>query len=215
MTAKIRLTILIGGGGRLPALYARAQAADFPAEIALVVSYKKASPGLDWATERGIAARSFPWSPWKTARHSRADYDMALAGLLQEHGIQLVVLAGWMRLLSPAFLNHFPNRVINLHPALLTETFDPYLTLDDGRTIPVFRGHQAIEDALAAGVDTTGCTVHYVTPLMDAGPILLRREVSIQPGDTPETLGARIHLVEDELLPQAVEIACKHLDDQD
>jgi folate-dependent phosphoribosylglycinamide formyltransferase PurN len=203
--------VLIGGGSRLAAIYEGSHQPGSLAEITLVLSFKKRSSGLEWAKEQGLEARYWRWSDWKAAGHSRTEYDTSLATLLLEYRIDLVVLAGWGLLLSESFLEKFPGRIINVHPALLTETFEPYITLSDGRSIPVFRGNHAIEEALAAGIDTTGCTVHYVTGLMDAGPVLLQREVPILPGDTYETLADRIHAAEDELLPRAIEIACQKL----
>lgn len=205
---KLRLAVLIGGGGRLRAIYEGVQRPDSKGQIALVISFKKESPGLEWARTQGLNGRYWRWSEWRKAGHSRAEYDTALADLLVEHQIDLVVLAGWGLLLQPEFLARWAGRVINVHPALLTPTLEPEVRLEDGRTIPVFRGNHAIELALAAGVDTTGCTVHYVTAEMDAGPILLKREVPIYPHDTLATLTDRIHKAEDELLPQGIEIAC-------
>jgi formyltetrahydrofolate-dependent phosphoribosylglycinamide formyltransferase len=142
---------------------------------------------------------------------SREEYDQALAELLDENGIELIVLAGWGLLLSPAFIERFKGRIINVHPALLTETFEKYVTLSDGRSIEVFRGNNAIELALAAGVDTTGCTVHYVTEQMDAGPVLLKQEVPILPNDNFDSLAERIHAMEDRLLPEGIELACQRI----
>ncbi len=208
---KLKLAVMIGGGGRLPAIYDGTRQPGSLAQIVLVISHKKASPGLDWARTQGLHARSWRWSEWKAVGRERAEYDAALATLLEETGIDLVVLAGWGLLLGAAFVAKFAGRIINVHPALLTETFESEVRLSDGRLIPVFRGNHAIEEVLAAGLDTTGCTVHYVTDLMDAGPLLLQREVPILPGDTPDTLGNRIHAAEDALLPQAIEIACRQI----
>lgn len=209
--SKKRLAVLIGGGSRLPAIYEGSKQPGSSAEIALVLSFKKCSSGLEWAKEQGLEARYWRWSDWKAAGHSRIEFDNSLATLLQEYQIDLVVLAGWGLLLGEPFLEKFPGRIINVHPALLTETFESHITLANGRSIPVFRGNHAIEEVLAAGIDTTGCTVHYVTGLMDAGLILLQREVPILPGDTYDTLAGRIHAAEDELLPQAIEIACQQI----
>ena len=207
---KVKLAVLIGGGGRLPAICEGVARFDWQpgAVVTLVLSYKKKSAGLEWAIERSYDARYWRWSQWKAAGQSRAAYDAALADLLVGAGVELIVLAGWGLLLDPAFLGRFAGRVINVHPALLTETFQSQVALADGRTIPVLRGNDAIEQALAGGLDTTGCTVHYVTDQMDTGPILLKREIPILPTDTITSLADRIHAVEDELLPLGIELAC-------
>jgi phosphoribosylglycinamide formyltransferase-1 len=111
-----------------------------------------------------------------------------MSGWLGLHGVDLVVAAGYMHLLTPAFLKRFPGRVVNVHPALL----------------PAFPGLHAVEEALAAGVDETGATVHIVDEGVDTGPVLLQEPVVVLPGDTVETLHARIREVEHRLLPRAV-----------
>jgi phosphoribosylglycinamide formyltransferase-1 len=113
---------------------------------------------------------------------------------LASHGVDLVVLAGYMHLLRPCFLERFPGRVINVHPALL----------------PQFPGAHAIEEALAAGVPVTGATVHYVDEGIDTGDVIVQREVPVRHGDTVETLRARIQAVEHELLPAVVRELCAH-----
>jgi phosphoribosylglycinamide formyltransferase-1 len=115
----------------------------------------------------------------------RAERDLVLATWLEEHGVELVVLAGYMHLLTEPFLRRFPGRIVNVHPSLL----------------PAFPGAHAIADALAAGVETTGVTVHYVDEGLDTGPVIAQQEVPVEPRDTLE---ARIHAVEHELLPKVV-----------
>ena len=123
---------------------------------------------------------------------TREDRDRALADWLESHDVELVVLAGYMHLLRPCFLERFPGSVINVHPALL----------------PQFPGAHAIEDALAAGVPVTGATVHYVDEGVDTGDVIRQREVRVLDGDTVETLRARIQAVEHELLPSVVQELC-------
>ncbi len=207
----MKIAALIGGGGRLPAIYAGTQKPDALAELALVVSFKRKSSGLEWARELGLPAEYFRWIDWKAQNKQRAEFDLALAELLHARQIELIVLAGWGLLLSPAFLEQFPNRLINVHPALLTDNLAEEVSLEDGRRIPVFRGNYALEEAWKAGVPVTGCTVHYVTSEMDVGPVILKREVPRLPNDTLETLSERVHAAEDEILPQAIEIVCKRL----
>jgi phosphoribosylglycinamide formyltransferase 1 len=120
---------------------------------------------------------------------SRDERDAAMADWLEQHGVELVVLAGYMHLLTPAFLERFPGRVLNVHPSLL----------------PAFPGAHAVADQLAAGVRESGCTVHLVDEGVDSGPIVLQERVPVLDGDTEETLHARIKEVEHRLLPQAVE----------
>jgi phosphoribosylglycinamide formyltransferase-1 len=120
---------------------------------------------------------------------SREARDLAMAGWLSGRGVSLVVCAGYMHLLSPAFLARFPGRIVNVHPSLL----------------PAFPGARAIEDALAAGVESTGVTVHLVDEGLDSGPVLEQREVPVEPR---ETLEQRIHAVEHVLLPKVVRELC-------
>lgn len=208
---KIRLAALIGGGGRLKAIAEGTAGAGSRAGLELVVSFKNYSAGLEWAREQGFPGQYHRWSDWKAAGKTRLEFDLALAKILEESRVGLVVLAGWGLMLSPEFLARFPGRVINIHPALLTETALEKITLSSGITLPVFRGHRALEEAWEAGVPFTGCTVHYVTPAMDVGPVLLSREIPRLPGDTLETLSGRVHQAEDELLPRAIELACEKL----
>ena len=126
---------------------------------------------------------------------SRDERDAAMADWLQQHGVGLVVLAGYMHLLTTRFLERFPERVINVHPSLL----------------PAFPGAHAVADQLAAGVAESGCTVHVVVEEVDAGPILLQERVPVRADDTVESLHARIKEVEHRLLPRAVEeLLCAH-----
>ncbi len=125
--------------------------------------------------------------------------------MLRLFRVDLVVLVGWMRILSASFIELFPRRIINLHPALIPDdgTGNTYTTRD-GTQIPVFRGLHVVKQALDAGIKTTGSTVHYVTPEVDAGPVICREEVPIREGDTEETLHERLKLVEHKLIVEAV-----------
>ena len=199
-----RIAVLIGGGSRLPALYNDAQQSG-AYEIALVVSFKPASAaaGIAFAQERGIPTHSLLLKDFNASGRSRTDYDAHLADVVEAAAPDLVVLAGWGLMLSSAFLGRFPQRIINVHPALLTDDNAPTIETTRG-TIPVIRGNHAIADALRLGVRVSGATVHHITADMDAGPVILRREVPVLTDDTPDTLGARIHALEDEILPRAV-----------
>jgi len=124
----------------------------------------------------------------------RAARDAAMADWLEQHGVRLVVLAGYMHILTPAFLDRFPDAVVNVHPSLL----------------PAFPGAHAVEEQLAAGVSESGATVHLVDEGVDSGPILAQERVSVLAGDTPDTLHARIKTVEHRLLPEVVRQLCAH-----
>ncbi len=198
--ASLRLGVLISGSGsNLQALIDAIESKELPGvEIALVVSNKADALGLQRTLQHKIPAI---YLPWKHPFESEAK----LIALLQLFEIDLIVLAGWMRILSADFLAQFSQRVINLHPALLPDdgTGSHYIT-SDGATIPVFRGLYAVKQAIDAGVTLTGSTVHYVTAEVDAGPVICREEVKIEPGDTEESLHERIKRVEHRLIVEAL-----------
>ena len=126
---------------------------------------------------------------------SREDLDRAIVGIMASHGVELIIMAGWMRVVTQVLFDAFPQRVINIHPSLL----------------PSFKGLQAIEQALAANVTVTGCTVHIACLEVDSGPILIQAAVPVLNGDTPETLHRRIQVQEHHILPQGIAIAAKKL----
>ena len=165
-----------GGGSNLRALAAAAERRELGAEIALVFA-DRACPALDWAAEQGI----------ETALVPRGD-DLALTATLEAVRPDVVVLAGYMRIIGPAMLAAFGGRILNTHPSLL----------------PAFPGAHAVADALAHGVTVTGCTVHLVDATLDGGPIVVQEAVPVLPGDDAGTLHARIRAVEHRLLPRAV-----------
>jgi phosphoribosylglycinamide formyltransferase 1 len=151
--------------------------------VRAVASNKRDAPALARANELPTAAfelRDYP---------AREERDEAMADWLELHGVELVVLAGYMHILTPRFLDRFPERVINVHPSLL----------------PAFPGAHAVAEQLAAGVAESGCTVHVVDEGIDSGPILMQERVPVLEGDTEETLHERIKQVEHRLLPLAVE----------
>jgi len=158
--------------------------ADLP--VVAAASDNTKARGLDRAVKAGIEAGAFPAAEFE----SRERRDQELAEWLGERGVELVVLAGYMRLLSEPFLNRFPARILNVHPSLL----------------PSFPGAHAVEDALAHGVKVTGATVHFVDEGIDTGPIVLQEAVAVREGDSPESLHERIQAVEHRLLPQAVRL---------
>ena len=181
----LRLGILVSGRGSNMASILRAiEEGRLNAEAVLVISDTPQAPALEIATAKGVKAvtivrKIFP---------DKASFEMAIASVLKAAEVELVVLAGFMRLLSPVFINEFPDRIINVHPALL----------------PAFPGVDAQKQALDYGVKIAGCTVHYVNEIMDGGRIIDQAAVAVMPGDTPETLSARILEQEHRLLPEVI-----------
>jgi len=184
---KCQIAALIGRGGRLKAIYECIKNHPF-AELKVVVSHKKESPGIEWAKEKGIEAFYFRLSDWKAQGKDRAAYDEELAKMLKERSVNLVVMAGWDLVVSNNFLKYFPNAVINIHPALS----------------PAFPGLDAPKQALDYGVKITGCTLHFVDEGVDTGPIIFQRAVEISDDDTLETLEEKIHQQEEEILCEGI-----------
>jgi len=184
---KKRIGVLISGrGSNFEALAASVDAGRIStAEIAIVLSNREDAPGLDRARARGIPARGIA-----SKGLEREAFDRQIAAALQEKGVDLVCLAGYMRLLSPYFVRAFPNRILNIHPSLL----------------PAFPGLEAQRQALEYGVKFTGATVHFVDEQLDAGPIIVQAVVPIEDGDTVETLSARILREEHRIYTEAVNI---------
>lgn len=172
-----------GRGSNFAAIVAAIEAGAVPARAAVLVSDRKNARAIELATAKGIPAYYFPYD-----RNNRRDFEERAADALRGHDCDLVCLAGYMRLLTPWFIRQFPNRILNIHPALL----------------PAFKGVNAQAQAVAAGVKVSGCTVHLVTEELDSGPILGRREVPVLEGDTAETLAARILVEEHKLYPQMI-----------
>jgi phosphoribosylglycinamide formyltransferase-1 len=181
-----RVAILISGrGSNMVALIEAAKDPSYPAEIALVVSNNPDAGGLARARAAGIATATIDHKPFGK---DRAGFEQALARVLAAHRIELICLAGFMRLLTAAFVAAWAGRIINIHPALL----------------PAFRGLDTHARALAAGAQTHGATVHFVVPEVDAGPTIAQAAVPVLAGDTPETLAARVLAVEHEIYPAAL-----------
>jgi phosphoribosylglycinamide formyltransferase 1 len=183
-----RIAVLASGSGsNLQAILdAVAGGTIHGAAVALVVSDRKNAYALERARRhqvpwRHLSAKDYP---------ARDEYDRELVDLLREKEIDLVVLAGFMRLMTPAFVQAFPNRIMNIHPSLL----------------PAFPGAHGVADALAYGVKVSGCTVHFVDEGMDTGPIILQEAVSVRDDDTEESLVERIHGLEHRLYPAAIDL---------
>jgi phosphoribosylglycinamide formyltransferase-1 len=177
-----------GTGSNLVALIAAVARGEVAVELVGVFSDVADAPALVRASEAGISAQAVPFD-----RADRAGWETRLADAVAATGADLVVLAGFMRILSSAFLDRWPHRVVNVHPSLL----------------PAFRGADAVGDALAAGVPTTGVTVHLVDELVDHGPILAQEAVDVRPGDTRATLHARLQEAEHRLLPHCVDLLAR------
>lgn len=184
-----RVAVLISGrGSNLVSLIEAARAADFPAEIALVLSNRPGAGGLDRARDAGIEALAIDHKAYP----GRESFEQALDAALRERGIEFVCLAGFMRVLTPWVVERWSGRMINIHPSLL----------------PLFRGIHTHERALAEGVLLHGCTVHFVVPELDAGPIVAQAAVPVVPGDTPDSLAARVLAQEHLLYPRALRAIC-------
>jgi len=184
MADRAPIGVLISGrGSNMAALLYASRAADCPFEIALVLSNDPDAPGLALAKAEGVAtvARDHRGTP-------RAAFDQWIDGQLRAAGCTHVALAGYMRLLSPGFVEKWSNRIVNMHPALL----------------PLYPGLHTHEAALAAGDRHAGCTVHIVTEALDDGPILGQTRVAILPGDTADTLAARVLIAEHQLYPRCL-----------
>ncbi|MGZ3611109.1 MAG: phosphoribosylglycinamide formyltransferase [Ktedonobacteraceae bacterium] len=209
----LRLGVLISGSGsNLQAIIEAIESQQLTGvEIALVVSNKADAYGLQRALKHNLPVIYLPWeqrpvgTQFIAPRLTISVSESRLTTLLQLFQVDLIVLAGWMRILSAAFLEQFPQRVINIHPALLPDDgVGSTLTIKNGMQIPAFRGLHAVQQALDAGVKITGSCVHFVTPEVDAGPVICQEEVVIEEGDTEETLHERLKVVEHRLIVRAV-----------
>jgi phosphoribosylglycinamide formyltransferase-1 len=185
---KKRTAILISGrGSNMAALIEAAKAPDFPARIALVVSNRPEAGGLAHAQAAGIAVRVVDHKPFGNDRHA---FDAALQTVLEEAAIDIICLAGFMRLLTAPFVEAWSGRMINIHPALL----------------PSFKGLDTHARALAAGVKLHGCTTHFVSPAMDEGPIIMQAAVPVRDDDDVPTLAARVLAEEHRLYPMTLRL---------
>lgn len=188
-----RLVIMISGSGtNLQVIMDAITAGRLDAEIVLVVSNRKAAYGLVRAQQAGIPQLYFPLKPYLDSGKSRGAYDSDLATAIAQYRPDLIVLAGWMHILSPAFLDQFPQRVINLHPALPGQ----------------FAGANAVERTFEAyqrgETSKGGCMVHYAIPEVDAGAVLVKGEVPIYADDTLETFAERLHSTEHRIIVEAI-----------
>jgi len=181
----VKIGILISGrGSNMLALLNAVKSGEIPSsEVTVVISDRQSAAGLVKASELGVETVVV-----ERNGRMRQEHDAEIVGVLKERGVELVCLAGYMRLLSRDFIRAFPDRIINIHPSLL----------------PAFPGLDAQKQAFDHGVKITGCTVHFVNEDLDAGPIILQRAVLVQPDDTAETLAARILVEEHKAYVEAV-----------
>ncbi len=183
--AKLKVGVLISGrGSNMAALIEAARAPGYPAEIAVVISNVATAGGLETARQAAIPAVAIPHKGFP----DRESFDRAVSAELDRHGVGLVALAGFMRIQSPWFPARWKDRILNIHPSLL----------------PSFPGLHVQQQALDAGVRISGCTVHFVTAELDAGPIVAQAAVPVLPGDDADRLAARILRQEHRLYPEVV-----------
>jgi len=192
LTERVRTAILISGrGSNMSALIEAAREPEFSAEISLVVSDKPDAPGLAAALKVGVAAQAIDFR----SLSGKAEFEAALHAHLVSAGVELVCLAGFMRILSPDFVQRWRGRILNIHPSLL----------------PELRGLHTHERALAEARQEHGCTVHYVTAELDAGPIIVQARVPIFPEDDVEALVARVLVEEHGIYPKALDAVARAL----
>jgi phosphoribosylglycinamide formyltransferase-1 len=192
MSKKLKVAILISGrGSNMQALVAACENEDFPAEVVVVASNKKDAAGLEFARSKKIPTVFVDHKSFS----SREDFDKKMSEEIAKFDVDVVCLAGFMRLLSGWFVNRWFDRLINIHPSLL----------------PDFKGADAVGDAIKAGAKISGCTIHFVREEMDSGPIILQASVPIFADDSKETLAARILVEEHKTYPQALKILCQKL----
>ena len=179
-----------GEGTNLEAILEAGERGDIKnGRVVIVVSDRERAPALDRARRRGIKAVYIDPAGYS----KRQDYDLCLVSIFKEESIDLVVLAGFMRLLSPSFIKAFPMKIMNIHPALL----------------PAFSGTNGIEQAFEYGVKVTGCTVHFVDEGLDSGPVILQEAVPVIQYESINTLEDRIHAVEHRIYPVAIGLFCR------
>jgi len=190
MNQKVKIAILISGrGSNMKSLIEDCEKGLVPAEVGLVLSNKKDAPGLEYAQNKGIKTAVVSHKDFS----DRESFDRKMHELLLQEKIDIVCLAGFMRLLSPWFVEQWMDRLINIHPSYL----------------PEFKGGDAVGDAIKAGAKQSGCTVHYVRAEMDSGPIIKQVRIDVLKGDRKEDLAARILEQEHKIYPQALKIVCE------
>jgi phosphoribosylglycinamide formyltransferase-1 len=185
--SRLQVAVLISGrGSNMESLAQACETPGFPARICVVVSNRPDAPGLEKARSFGIPTAVVD----HTEFDDKASFEQAIVDVLEQHGAELICLAGFMRVLSPEFVERYPQRILNIHPSLL----------------PSFPGLHVQQKAIEHGVRYSGCTVHFVVPEVDAGPIVVQAVVPIEQDDTEDTLSARILEQEHLIYPEAVRL---------
>ena len=187
---KVPIAILISGrGSNMQTIVQAAADPIYPARVVSVISNRPGAAGLAWAEDRDIAAQCIDHKQYG----SRTDFDAALHAAILASGAKLVVLAGFMRIMTSEFVDKWQGRMVNIHPSIL----------------PLFQGLDTHQRALDAGMAIAGCTVHYVTPELDGGPIIAQAAVPVRPGDTADSLAKRVLKVEHKLYPEALRLVAQ------
>lgn len=190
-TTPLRMAVLASGrGSNLQAIVDAIEAAQVQAQIVAVISNKKDAIALERARKQGLKDLFVDPKPFAGRPDSREAYDRALLEILQQHGVELVLLAGYMKIVTAVLVNAYANRMMNIHPSLL----------------PSFPGLDVQKKAIEWGCKLAGCTVHFVTEGVDEGPIIIQAAVPILDDDTPDTLAARILVQEHKIYPRAVQL---------
>ncbi len=193
MIKKVKVAILISGrGSNMQALVKACEDVEFPAEIVLVLSNKIDAAGLEFAREKKIPTAVIDHKNFST----REEFDKKISEEIKKFGAEVICLAGFMRLLSSEFVEQWFGRLINIHPSLL----------------PEFKGADAVGDAIKAGAQISGCTVHFVSEEMDSGLIIWQSSVPVLEGDSKETLAARILEEEHRIYPKALKVICENIE---
>jgi phosphoribosylglycinamide formyltransferase-1 len=193
MIKKVKVAILISGrGSNMQALVKACEDVEFPAEIVLVLSNKIDAAGLEFAREKKIPTAVIDHKNFST----REEFDKKMSEEIKKFGAEVICLAGFMRLLSSEFVEQWFGRLINIHPSLL----------------PEFKGADAVGDAIKAGAQISGCTVHLVSEEMDSGLIIWQSSVLVLEGDSKETLAARILEEEHRIYPKALKVICENIE---
>ncbi len=192
MTKKVKVAILISGrGSNMQAIVKACEDLQFPAEVVLVLSNKKDAAGLEFAASKNIKTAFIDHKNFS----SREEFDKKMSEEIEKSGAEIICLAGFMRLLSAWFVNHWFDKLINIHPSLL----------------PEFKGHDAVGDALKARAKKSGCTTHFVREEMDSGPIIMQASVPVLSSDDKEILAARILKEEHRIYPESLKIICEKI----
>ena len=196
MKQKIKVAILISGrGSNMQKLIEACENPNFPAEIIVVGANKNDALGLEYAKSKSIKTFVIEHKNFAKFENPREEFDKALHQEIIKYDVEIICLAGFMRLLSKGFVNKWHNKIINIHPSLL----------------PNFKGANAVEDALKSGAKISGCTTHFVSVEMDAGPIIMQAQVPVSQDDNIETLSQKILIKEHEIYPLTLKKICNKI----